>query len=117
MARSKKTVTHYDVAVTRLSAVKSIDAKLDLGNGINVEVYERQINDLRDKLNAYNTMLSQVDAQLNEINELDKVLRDYSERMLAGIASKYGKNSNEYEQAGGKKKSERKRPSKKTVSS
>lgn len=105
------------MAVTRLSAVKSIDAKLDLGNGINVEVYEQQINDLRDKLNAYNTMLSQVDAQLNEINELDKVLRDYSERMLAGIASKYGKNSNEYEQAGGKKKSERKRPSKKTGNS
>ena len=115
MARSKKTVTHYDTAVTRLSAIKSIDAKLDLGNGIDVSTYEKQINDLRDRLNAYNTMLSQIDAQLNDINELDKTLRDYSERILAGIASKYGKNSNEYEQAGGKKKSERKRPSKKAV--
>ena len=114
MARTKKTVTHYDIAVTRLSAIKSIDAKLDLGNGISVEVYEKFINDLREKLNAYNTMLSQIDAQLNEINEADKELRDYSERLLLGIASKYGKNSNEYEQAGGTKKNERKKTPKKT---
>jgi uncharacterized protein YukE len=115
MARSKKTVTHYDIAVTRLSAIKSIDAKLDLGNGINLEVYEKSINELREKVNAYNTLLSQIDAQLNDINEADKQLRDYSERMLTGIASKYGKNSNEYEQAGGTKKSERKKPVKKTT--
>jgi hypothetical protein len=30
--------------------------------------------------------------------------------MLAGVASKFGKNSDEYEKAGGKKKSERKGP-------
>jgi uncharacterized protein YukE len=114
MARLKKTVSHYDVAVTRLSAIKSIDPKLDLGNGINVEVYERNINELRDRINTYNTLLSQIDAQLNEIQALDKELRDYSDRMLTGVASKYGKNSNEYEQAGGKKKSERKKTVKKT---
>jgi uncharacterized protein YukE len=114
MARLKKTTSHYDVAVTRLSAIKSIDPKLDLGNGINVETYEKNINELRDKINAYNTLLSQIDAQLNDINATDKELRDYSERMLTGIASKYGKNSNEYEQAGGVKKSERKKPAKKT---
>lgn len=113
MARLKKTASHYDVAVTRLSAIKSIDAKLDLGNGINVDTYEKNINDLRDKINAYNTLLSQVDAQLNVIMADDKALRDYSERMLTGVASKYGKNSNEYEQAGGTKKSERKKPVKK----
>lgn len=113
MARLKKTVTHYDVAVTRLSAIKSIDARLDLGNGIDVVAYEKRINDLRDKLNAYNTLLSQVDAHLNDILVLEKDLRDYSERMLTGIASRYGKNSNEYEQAGGKRKSERKKPAKK----
>lgn len=114
MARLKKTTSHYDVAVTRLSAIKSIDPKLDLGNGINLEVYEKRINELREKVNEYNTLLSQIDAHSNEIKQADKELRDYSERLLLGIASKYGKDSNEYEQAGGTKKSDRKKPIKKT---
>lgn len=113
MARLKKTSSHYEAAVTRLSAIKSIDTKLDLGNGINVETYEKNIASLRDRINIYNTLLSQIDAQLNVIMEEDKALRDYSDRILTGIASKYGKNSNEYEQAGGTKKNERKRVTKK----
>jgi hypothetical protein len=32
------------------------------------------------------------------------------ERMLIAVAAKYGKYSDEYEKAGGKRKSERKRP-------
>lgn len=38
------------------------------------------------------------------------LIRDYSERILLGVAMKYGKNSDEYEMAGGIRKSERKRP-------
>jgi hypothetical protein len=34
---------------------------------------------------------------------------DLTERMLAGVGSKYGKDSTEYEKAGGVRKSERKR--------
>jgi hypothetical protein len=109
MARLKKTYSHYELAVTRLSAIKSIDAKLDMGSGLNVDAYEKSITDLRDKINAYNTMLSQIDTLLNGINDAEKGLKDLSERMLIGVAAKYGKNSNEYEQAGGVKKSERKR--------
>ena len=44
----------------------------------------------------------------------EKAIRDLSERMLAGVASKYGKDSSEYEMAGGTRKSERKRPTRKT---
>jgi uncharacterized protein YukE len=109
MARLKKITSHYDAAVTRLAAMKSIDEKLDLGNGLTVEAYEKSIDALRDKINAYNTMLSELDRQLSEINESEKALQDYSDRMLTGVAAKYGKNSNEYEQAGGVKKSNRKR--------
>jgi hypothetical protein len=38
------------------------------------------------------------------------VVNDWSERMLTGIASKFGKNSSQYEMAGGVKKDERKKP-------
>ena len=36
-------------------------------------------------------------------------MADTSERMLAGVAAKYGRDSTEYEMAGGTKKSERRR--------
>lgn len=113
MARLKKSNSHYDLAITRLAALKSIDANLDLGNGLLVSQYEAIINDLRDKLSDYNTTLSMVDSKLNAVNETEKALKDLSERMLTGVAAKYGKNSDEYEKAGGTRKSERKKPTKK----
>jgi hypothetical protein len=36
-------------------------------------------------------------------------LKDWNERILSGVATKYGKNSSQYEMAGGVKKSERKK--------
>lgn len=41
-----------------------------------------------------------------------EVVKDWNERVLTGVATKYGKNSNQYEMAGGKKKSERKKHTK-----
>jgi hypothetical protein len=37
-------------------------------------------------------------------------VRDLSERMLAGVVARYGKNIDAYEKAGGTKKSGRKHP-------
>ena len=109
MARLKKSNSHYEGAVTRLASLKSIAPSLDLGNGMTVTTYETAIADLRLKLDTYNTALSQVDSQLNSVQESEKQLRDMSERMLMGVASKYGKESDEYERAGGVRKSERKK--------
>lgn len=109
MSRMKKTVSHVEQAVTRLAALKSIDTKMELGNGLDIAKYETAIKDLQAKLERYNTNLSMLDEQLNQVQASERVLRDLSERMLAGVASKFGKDSDEYEKAGGKKKSERKR--------
>ena len=51
-----------------------------------------------------------LDGQLNDLTDGEKALADLSERMLGGVASKFGKNSSEYEMAGGVRKSDRKRP-------
>jgi len=40
----------------------------------------------------------------------EKKLQDFNERVLAGVAAKYGKNSNQYEKVGGVRKADRKRP-------
>ena len=110
MARLKKVFTHYEAANTRLSALKSIDPTLDLGSNLTVPNYETKVLNLRDKLSTYNTTLSLLDQLYNELNTLELDLKDISERMLLGVGSKFGKNSNEYEMAGGTKKSERKKP-------
>ena len=113
MSRRKKIYSHYDEEITRSAAMKSICATLDLGNGLTLSFYENAIKDLRDKLNAYNTQLSLVDELRNNVLESEKSLKDLSDRMLSGVASKYGRNSDEYEKAGGTKKINRIQPKRK----
>ncbi len=97
----------------RLAGMKSIDAALDLGNDLTIENYQAQIVKLNTNLGKYNSALSIVDDLYNDCIAQIDVLKDWNERMLNGVASKYGKNSSQYEMAGGVKKSERKKPKKK----
>lgn len=111
MSRRKlERVLAIERARTRLAAVKSIDAALDLGNGITVENYQTEIDALNADLELYNTALSTVDDLYNNCIAKISTLRDWNERILAGVATKYGKNSSQYEMAGGVKKSDRKKP-------
>ena len=110
MARKKLVrVLDLEKGITRLAAVKSIDTALDLGNNINVANYETQVNLLSTKLSTYNTALSTIDDLYNDCIAQIAVIKDWNERILTGVATKYGKNSSQYEMAGGKKKSERKK--------
>lgn len=117
MARRKLSrVLDLEKGITRLAAVKSIDVALDLGNNISVPNYEIQVNLLSTKLSAYNTALSTIDDLYNDCIAQIDVIKDWNERILTGVATKYGKNSSQYEMAGGKKKSERKKATPKTKS-
>lgn len=110
MARKKLVrVRDLEKATTRLSAVKSIDAALDLANGITIPNYEAEIKALATKLELYNTTLSTIDDLYNECIDQIEVLKDWNERVLTGVATKFGKDSSQYEMAGGKRKSERKK--------
>jgi hypothetical protein len=53
------------------------------------------------RIDAYNTALSVIDSSKTEIDQLEKTLADVSDKMLIGVAFKYGKDSSEYEMAGG----------------
>ncbi|MEO1387982.1 MAG: hypothetical protein AAFV85_11485 [Cyanobacteria bacterium J06634_6] len=110
MARKKRSSRVLERAQRRLAGIQSIDEKADLGSGLTAQNYGKSIVALREKIDAYNKALSEVDALLNEVNEAERQLADQSEQMLLGVAVKYGKNSSEYEMAGGVKKSDRKRP-------
>lgn len=97
-------------AQKRLSGLESISPALDLGNGLTVPNYSAAIVSAVSKLDSYNTLLSTVDAALNDVQAQEKILRELSERMREAVGSVYGHDSNEYEKAGGVRKSERKRP-------
>ena len=110
MARRKLArIKEYDKAKTRLAALKSIDPALDLGNGMVIGNYQKSVDNFTGLLTQYNTALSTVDDLYNQCNLGLLDVKDFSERMLAGVASKYGKNSSEYEMAGGTRKTERKK--------
>ena len=115
MARPKRSSRTLDKAQRRLAGIQSINIKLELSAELSAQDYTKNINDLRQKLNAYNTALSNLDALYNQVIETERNLADYSEKMLLGVAVKFGKDSHEYEMAGGVRKSDRKRPNRRTA--
>ena len=98
MARTKKMSSVLESAQTRLAALSSIDPKLSLGTGLGISDYDAQITCTRQALDTYNNFLAE-----------EASLRDLNERMLAGVGAIYGKDSSQYEMAGGARKSEIKR--------
>ena len=93
-------------ALERLANLKAIDPDLDLGNGLTVAAYEARINETQTSEDTYNGILAQADAAGNNFDTDEKDLRDMSSQMLSGVKVKYGRDSNEYEMAGGKRLSE-----------
>ena len=102
----KKTSKTIGDAKTRLASLKSIDANLDLGNEITVAVFEGKLKRVTDSLETYNTALSIVDEKRNTFENDERDLSDMYERVLLGVGAKFGKDSIEYEKAGGTRKSE-----------
>lgn len=110
MAYKKKSSVDFEHAIKRIASVKAIDPTLDLGNGLTVEAYQQSIDQVSKAVEAYNTQLALADSLRSSLIEKEKLLRAFSERMLTGVAAKFGKDSEQYQKAGGTKKSERKKP-------
>ena len=113
MAYLKKSSKDFENAIKRMASLKSIDPTLDLGNGLSVETYQQSIDQVSNVMEAYNTQLSLADSLSSSLKEKEKLLRSFTERMLTGVAAKFGKDSEQYQKAGGTKKSERKKPKRK----
>ncbi|WP_442946700.1 hypothetical protein [Nostoc sp. 'Peltigera membranacea cyanobiont' N6] len=114
MSLRKRTSRVLENAELRFAGLKAIDVNLDLGDTCNLKSLTELIEQLRTKLEAHNTSLSTIDSSKVEIEELEQTLGTFSEKMLMGIGFKYGKDSREYEMAGGVRKSERIRKSRAT---
>ncbi|MBD2518914.1 hypothetical protein H6G93_28935 [Nostoc sp. FACHB-973] len=111
MTRQKLTYRALRKAELRISGLKAIDTNIDFGDDRNLPNLTQLVEQYRSKINAYNSALSLLDSYKYEMKELDKTLNDLMEKMLIGVAFKYGKDSHEYEMAGGVRKSVRVRRS------
>jgi len=110
MARQKKASTRILAkAQSRLLGMKSVDPKLDLGNGLTAAYFEKEITTMQQKLGTYHTLLAQADELSNELEVMDQHVSGLTSRVLAGVAAQYGRRSSEYEKVGGSRLGERRR--------
>ncbi len=113
MPRVKRSSIIIEKADQRLASLQSIDPNLDLTKGLTIQAFSDSIETARRRVAAYNTTLSHLDADRAAMVEAEKAVSAFAEKMLIGVAFEYGKDSREYEMAGGTRKSQRKRPARK----
>ena len=102
MSRRKRTSEILDKVTLRITGMRSIDNPLDLGSGYSLTEYETRQQTLRQQLETYNTMLSAIDDAALQLQQTEKEMRNYAEHILLATAARYGRNSNQYMQSGGK---------------
>ncbi len=107
MTRQKKTSSVLEKAELRILGFRSIDPNLNFGDIINLNQLAQFTEQLRNQLNQYNMLLTELDSAKAEMEAMEKIVRETSERMVSGVAAKYGKDSREYEMAGSVRKSDR----------
>ncbi|MHC5774460.1 hypothetical protein [Nostoc sp.] len=115
MAQRKRNSIALTKAERRIEGLQTINPELDFGNGLSIVTYNTIVYELREKLAAYNQARTMVDKTQNTLLDAERALNSYSEHMLLSVASRYGKNSDEYGMAGGTRKSDYRRKARSMV--
>ncbi|MFN6529856.1 hypothetical protein [Nostoc sp. ChiSLP03a] len=111
MSRKKRTSRVLEKAELRSAGLKAIDSNMSFGDDCDLQNLSQAIEQLRTMLDAYNTALTVIDSSKTKIDAMEKTLSNLTDKMVRGVAFKYGKDSSEYEMAGGIRESERIRKS------
>ena len=114
MARLRRTSAVFETTRQRLAGLKSISRTPDFGPTLTVAGYETKANEFTTLINGYNQKVAELDEVGNAVDSAEAELKDLNRRFLSAVEAQYGPDSSEYEMAGGTRRSERKRPSKKT---
>ncbi|MBD2114662.1 MULTISPECIES: hypothetical protein [Cyanophyceae] len=115
MPRQKRSSPALEKALRRIAGMQSVTRTIDFGNGYTMDAYDEHILAMQEKLMAYNRMLSMVDGAYNDMLMAERKLMDFSDHMLSGFGVRYGKDSSEYEMAGGCRKSDRQKRTRRTA--
>jgi uncharacterized protein YoxC len=105
MPRPKRNSRVLANSERQLESMLSIDLNLDFNNGLTTQAYADLIDEMRQKLATYNTLLSTVDDAQREVELLEQSLTSLSKRLMTNVAARYGEESREYRMAGGKPRS------------
>jgi hypothetical protein len=107
-------------ADNRYSGMQVVDANQKLvinygteSNPLSVTEMKVKMDELETKRVEYNKGLKRSDELANEYEALENELNEMCTKVLSGALSKFGSDSDEYEQLGGTRKSDRKKTSKK----
>jgi hypothetical protein len=113
MARLRRTSAVLETAHHRLAGLRSITPTPDFGTSLSPAAYETLITGVSNNLDTYYQYVAALDDEQNNFEERERMLHDWNKRILAATGATYGPDSSEYEQVGGTRLSERKRPARK----
>ena len=114
MPRTKRSSRILEKAEFRVAGLKAIDPNINFDDTYSLQHLSQLIEQLHNMLDDYNAAIAMIDSSRKKLDEMEKNLSQVSDKMLVGVGFKYGKNSNEYELAGGVRDSERIRKSRLT---
>ncbi|MCL6752091.1 hypothetical protein KBT16_14420 [Nostoc sp. CCCryo 231-06] len=114
MSRTKRSSRILEKAEFRVAGLKAIDQNINFDDTYNLQNLTQLIEQFHNTLDRYNADIAMIDSSKTKLDEMEKTLNQVSDKMLMGVGFKYGKNSNEYELAGGVRDSERMRKSRLT---
>ena len=115
MARQKRLSRVVVKAGLREEGIKSINPDFEVSVDLTLVKYAAVIETAKEKQSELNVALGNVDTLANEMDDLVIILKEYNTRFLGAVGSLYGKNSSEYEKAGGKRKADYKHKKKATA--
>ncbi|MDZ7963539.1 MAG: hypothetical protein RM368_00945 [Nostoc sp. DedSLP03] len=114
MTRKKRTSLVLKKAEFRVAGLKAVDPNINFDDTYNLQNLTQLIKQFHNMLDDYNAAIAMIDSSKKKLDEMEKTLNHVSDKMLAVVGLKYGKNSNEYELSGGVRDSERIRKSRLT---
>lgn len=117
MGRTRRQSNEIPKARERSNNLKSISPTLDLGGGLTVAAFDAKIAEAQAAEDDYNQTVASLDEKGNRLDALLEEVNDMNTRMLAGVGARYGRNSDEYEKAGGSRTDEIKRTPRKKKNS
>ncbi|MEH2143857.1 hypothetical protein [Nostoc sp.] len=114
MPRTKRSSRILEKAEFRVAGLKAIDPNINFDGTYSLQNLSQLIEQFHNMLNDYNAAIAMIESSRKKLDEMEKTLSQVSDKMLVGVGFKYGKNSDEYELAGGVRDSERIRKSRLT---
>jgi malate synthase len=95
MPNSRKSATIAKVQID-IANLKSVEPNLDMGNDVSIAALLQMIEETNQEIELLNTTLNTVTQLRRSIQKRERALLKLRDRLQAGIAVKYGKDSAEY---------------------